>query len=104
MKGGKATPGKGGKGAAPTPAPPPESPTHNGPMSPREVARKQRLLHMWKEHKAAIQHEGMTLAQHSVLEAILHGSLIFYMACIHNRPSLRNKSEALYYVLPSSNE
>lgn len=94
MKGGKATPGKGGKGAAPTPAPPPESPTHNGPVSPREVARKQRLLHMWKEHKAAIQHEGIQLAQYCVLEAI-HGlviSISFYVVCIHYRPSLRNKA------------
>ena len=59
MKGGKATPGKAGKGATPRPDPPSETPTQNGPLSPQEVARKQRLLHMWKEHKAAIQHEGM---------------------------------------------
>ena len=83
MKGGKATPAKGGKRAAPTPAPPPESPTHNGPVSPQEVARKQRLLHMWKEHKAAIQHEGMST---------LCLKLSFYMVCIHYRPSLRNKA------------
>ncbi len=33
---------------------PPGRPT----VSPEEVAKKQQLLHMWKEHKAAIEHEG----------------------------------------------
>ena len=75
MKGGKATPGKAGKGATPRPDPPSETPTQNGPLSPQEVARKQRLLHMWKEHKAAIQHEGIIYALRDLpwLHIILHG-------------------------------
>lgn len=75
MKGGKATPGKAGKGATPRPDPPSETPTQNGPLSPQEVARKQRLLHMWKEHKAAIQHEGIIYALRNLpwLHIILHG-------------------------------
>lgn len=60
VKGGKASPVKGGKGAAPPPEAPPETPTHKMPsLSPQEMAKKQRLLCMWREHKAAIQHEGM---------------------------------------------
>ena len=112
MKGGKATPGKAGKGAAPPPDPPSETPTQNGPLSPQEVARKQRLLHMWKEHKAAIQHEGIKVLYMllsnppslSYIHIILHGKYSLLDLASETRLPRPHCLKHSYYELSSINE
>ena len=57
-KKGKASPAKGKGGAAPPPDPAPAEPT--APVeSPEELAQRQRKCQLYKEHKAAIEKEGM---------------------------------------------
>ena len=57
-KKGKASPGKGKGGAAPPPDPAPAEPT--APVeSPEELAQRQRKCQLYKEHKAAIEKEGI---------------------------------------------
>ena len=56
---GKGSPTKSGKGEAPpTEAPPSETTAKSHVETPEQLAQRQRMGHLYKEHKAAIEKEG----------------------------------------------
>jgi hypothetical protein len=56
---GKGSPGKPGKGGAPpTEAPPTETSAKSHVETPEQLAQRQRMGQLFKEHKAAIEKEG----------------------------------------------
>ena len=63
---GKGSPAKPGKGGAPsTEAPPTESSAKAHIETPEQLAQRQRMGHLYKEHKAAIEKEGSSTGMKS---------------------------------------
>ena len=84
-KKGKASPGKPGKGGAPPiEAPPTETSAKTHVETPEQLAQRQRVCHLYKEHKAAIEKEGNSL--HMKLLSIQR-VLLTWIFCMYHRES-----------------